>query len=384
MKFLSNLFKRKDKEVITEVEEEATIYDELKLVEVLCEKYLDLSEKRSKKIHILNNTSELLNSIKKYEHVDSKTHKRILELMKEYKKIKESKDNLKSHILEQNKKLEHLSHYTTEDMKKIIDEIDGLEKERDILKGDLNKLGFEKENLKDYYEDMVDKYKYLVMGLQSCVIISALVLTGLVISCYLQNEKGILYAGIGSILFVILSSAIYIYKNYLKGELKVNNSKQVKEIGMTNKIKIKYVNVCNLLDFKYKKYNIKSLTQLKVEWGKYQDALNKKSEYDKLFHEFFDIEEHLEKLLKYKNITFDDDIDMIEGLNDLSEKMKIKDESLSKKVKLEKELHNIEVEQGKIAGQLKELENKDETEQKVVKKLIDSYLVQIKDINMEA
>ncbi len=360
--------------------EESTVYDELKYVEKICEKAIHLSNTKAKKLHSLSHAKETLNGIDIYEKIDSETMSKVENLMKEYAELKKSKDALRSHITEYGKKFEHLSHFSHKDIEEAFAELSNLEKEELNIKKDLGHLRGEKEVILDTIDKLEKTSVFIRVLFHATLFVIALSLVAFVLIATIMREEIIIPASISAVVAIFWTLWIYLFSGHVSRELFKQRKLQAREIQLSNKVKVKFVNTTSLLDAKYRKYNTRSAESLKKEWDKYQETLDKKYEYNKIFHRYFDIEESLQEILSAKGIIFDEDIDMIEVISNIKDKLKVKTELENKIKTIENEIKIIESEKNKLEEKLSVLEANDKTEQKVIKTVINSYFSEVKEI----
>ncbi|OGO87442.1 MAG: hypothetical protein A2Y24_00765 [Clostridiales bacterium GWE2_32_10] len=360
--------------------EESNVFDELSYVEKLCQKSIQLSNMRAKKAHTLEHYIETLKSIDAYEKIDEDTMKKIDKHMEEYNKLKQNKDVLKNHLLENGKKYEHLSHFSYKDIENEISDIKVLEKEQGIVKKDLDYLRGEREDILQSNEQAENILK-IVKALIHFTIFAVSIVTVTFVALFSVMQESILIpASIVTVIVIFWSTWLYMFSNRLYADIVKYRKLQSREIQLSNKVKLKYIEVASALDLKYKKYNIRSAEMLKYDWEKYQETLDKRYEYNKVFHEFFDIEESLQEILNKKGIKFDEDINMIELISNIKEKLRFKYELQHKIKSIKNEIETMDNEQAKIKWSLKDMENKDKTEQKVIKNIIESYFKDVDGI----
>ncbi|HCC06658.1 MAG TPA: hypothetical protein DEP72_00635 [Clostridiales bacterium] len=377
---IKNKLKNDNTKEVEEKVEESTVFDELSYVEKLCQKSIQISKMQIKKNHTLDHYKETLKSIDIYEKVDDNTIKKIDKLMHEYAKLKQNKDNLKNHLLEYGKKYEHLSHYSYLDIDNEIVQIKKLEKEQIIIKKDMESLRSEKEEILQSSENAEQAYKIVRALFHFTIFAVSLVAIIFVILFSTMKENIIMPASITTVVVIFWSTWLYIFNNKLENDLVKYRKLQAREIQLSNKIKLKYVEITTLLDYKYKKFNTHSAETLKYDWDKYQETLDKKYQYNKVFHEFFDIEEQLQEVLTSKDIIFDEDISMIELISNIKEKITLKYELQHKINAIKDEIKIMDIEQLKIKESLNQMEREDKTDQKLIRTIISSYFKELDEL----
>lgn len=139
-----------------------------------------------------------------------------------------------------------------------------------VIKKDLKYLEGEKGYLKYLRQEMIAKQKYL----RNIAITTSVLAIALFILIYAFSKVFHADMRFPFILTITMAavSAAYIYfeanknrVNMLLTEKKIN-----KAIGLLNKVKIKYINNTNYLDYTYEKYGVNSAMELEHIWQQYE------------------------------------------------------------------------------------------------------------------
>lgn len=152
---------------------------------------------------------------------------------------------------------------------------------RDTLKKDMKYLDREKSEWALRKEYLGNQQRILKNLLYVLVGIAA---TVAVIFGILQIVWGIdFYYGWMALIFV---TAITICGIYLKiqsdtTEIAIAERNQNRAIVLENKIKIKYVNIANAVDYACEKYHVKSAKELEQQWEYYMEAVREKEKYQR-------------------------------------------------------------------------------------------------------
>jgi hypothetical protein len=150
---------------------------------------------------------------------------------------------------------------------------------QEIVKKDMGYLEREKNALYSKREETEDKQLYLK---KMSTTISILVITLFIILYLLQNSFQTdmqipfiltIIMALGSILYVLYQSSLNRKESRIT-ELKLN-----KVIQLLNKVKIKYINNRNALDYNYQKYMIKSYEEFLYLWESYLKAKEEENRY---------------------------------------------------------------------------------------------------------
>ncbi len=138
------------------------------------------------------------------------------------------------------------------------------------IEKDLKYLEGEKASLFYQKEDVLNSEKTIKkIGMISSILTVLLFLVFIVIELNLEISTKIPFLMTVAMAFII---AVYIIietgKN--KKEVKLLQAKQNRAIYLSNKVKIKYINNTNALDYSYQKFRVKSYSELQYLWDQYK------------------------------------------------------------------------------------------------------------------
>lgn len=147
------------------------------------------------------------------------------------------------------------------------------------IKTDMSHLEGEKGSLKFQKDDLRGKQQYLKMiSIITCILVILMFLLFFVISQVFENDMTIPYiltiimAGV-SILFIFLEAR----KNRIG--MVLLDRKMNKAIGLLNRVKIKYVNTTNVLEYTYDEFSVNSALELEYLWNQYRKAKEEEKKY---------------------------------------------------------------------------------------------------------
>lgn len=152
---------------------------------------------------------------------------------------------------------------------------------RDTLQRDMKYLEREKSewNLrKEYLDHQQKKLKnvlYVIVGLA----VTLAVVFGIL---QIILEKDFYYAWMG----LIFATAVVVCGIYMKiqndlSEMQVAERSQNRAIVLLNKVKLKYINVANAVDYACEKYHVKSAGELESQWQYYLEAVKERQKYQR-------------------------------------------------------------------------------------------------------
>lgn len=152
---------------------------------------------------------------------------------------------------------------------------------RDTLKKDMKYLEREKSEWalrKEYLGHQQKNLKYLLY------ILVGLAATTAVVMAILQIITGAdFYYGWMALAFIAAMSVCGIYikiQNDLS-EIAVAERNQNRAIVLQNKVKIKYVNIANAVDYACEKYHVRSAADLNQQWEYYLEAVKEREKYQR-------------------------------------------------------------------------------------------------------
>jgi hypothetical protein len=149
------------------------------------------------------------------------------------------------------------------------------------IKTDMKYLEGEKGALYYQKEEILNKHTYL-KGIAITTSVLVIFLFGLFILIQ-NNTKADMQIPFMMTIVMAMVSVVYIFLNSgtNKKEMKVTELKLNKAIGLLNKVKIKYINNTNALDYTYQKYMVNSYAELQFLWDQYLKAKEEEKVYNK-------------------------------------------------------------------------------------------------------
>ncbi len=177
--------------------------------------------------------------------------------------------------MERYNKIASLEKSVPDTIRKLID----MEQQDTLLKNDMSYLEGEKEDLKflhtEYAAD-ISRTRRVIAAILALFLVVAGIL--LIVSVVTKKSVTIYCLGIG--LFAMLSFVIA-YVRYLgfKTDITENDAKLKRAVSLLNKVKVKFINNTNALDYIYEKYGINSSKELEYEWDLYNTMVRDSIKY---------------------------------------------------------------------------------------------------------
>lgn len=239
------------------------------------------------------NERQIAETKKEYENVTSELMDiQCIEMASEKKEITDTCKSIVALTSERNKFKDRNFTISDAQMRKfqmfdddeLVDEIKKMynaESYQSAIESDIENLKKEKENLYAQRKEIVAKQNTIKkMTKVLAVLIFSLIVLLVVIFYALKADMTLPYLGV--VFLAGVSAAALIYessknrRDVIVAEKKIN-----KAVTLLNKVKIKYINNINMLDYNCKKYDVKNAKDFEQKWSEYC----KMREYEKKFRE---------------------------------------------------------------------------------------------------
>lgn len=151
---------------------------------------------------------------------------------------------------------------------------------QETIETDMKYLEREKEDLFEEQEEIFHKQSYLKrIAITTCILVVLLFLLFVGVNSALKVDMVIPFL---LTIIMALSSALYIFMNTLSNrkDMKTIELKLNRAILLQNKVKIKYINNTNALEYSYQKFMVESYEQLKQLWEEYLKAKSDEERYE--------------------------------------------------------------------------------------------------------
>lgn len=166
----------------------------------------------------------------------------------------------------------------------ILEEIHKMEEQENylqVINSDIRHLESEKASLDFELQDVMDRDE---TGKKILKAASVFIAAFLVFLFILQEaaDKNVQLPFIFTIAFGIIVIAYFYFSNRKNQyELKVAELKMNRAIMLLNKVKIKYVNCTNLLDYLYEKFHVNNAQELHYHWQEYMRIVEEERRFQK-------------------------------------------------------------------------------------------------------
>ncbi|MCQ2537884.1 MAG: hypothetical protein MJ124_05755 [Lachnospiraceae bacterium] len=204
---------------------------------------------------------------------------RILNLNKEREKMSHTPSKI---TIAQRQAIEEMEF----EMDNEIARIEDFEAYKMVVESDLRTLEGERDAYDYEINDAVSRDEFYRKVL---IVATVFVVLSLAILIYVQrmeamaDRQNIIMLVFALIVLFGAGMAAYFVVNHknIEKEMKGNATKLSRAIYLLNKVKIKYVNVVNMLDYNYEKYHVLDLKELKYNWKEYKRLLEEEKRFKK-------------------------------------------------------------------------------------------------------
>ncbi len=242
-----------------------------------------------------------------------------------------------------NKRMSDTNFYKIEkiqdEVEEIYNKIFEAQEYQKLVKHDLSRLESEKQACIFRYEEAqlaIRNMRGMAIICSSAIIVSIFLLVFLQMVLEFEVLAGYLLTGVvGSITLTVL------FVKYLEAitEAKQSAKSKNKVITLQNKVKIRYVNQSNLLDYLYTKYEVNSAEELKKMHEQYEHEREERKRVRELELELdFHGEQILKMLRQFKIVQLSFWIQQPEALVDPKEMVEVRHAFILKRQKLRKQL----------------------------------------------
>ncbi|MDE6025379.1 MAG: hypothetical protein K2G45_07995 [Lachnospiraceae bacterium] len=185
-------------------------------------------------------------------------------------------------------------------IKKLID----MEMRDNLLKNDMSYLEGEKEDLKFMHQEHNDSISK-IRSMTAVVLTIFLLIVGSMLIFSVTTKKSVTVYCLGVFLAAMIFFAVaYARYKLLKSEIAENDAKLNRAILLLNKVKVKFINNTNTLDYIYDKYGVNSSNELEYQWDQYNTMVRDALRYSQANN---DLRVYSDELIgKLKNFGLED------------------------------------------------------------------------------
>ena len=265
---------RRDVELHQEVVSNKRAFSEKKTVSDFCEQLVDLTYQEEDLKREYQLVTAYLVDIQKIEELPQEIAAEITDIARKIEMLEKSRNTyVQSENLlpmEQFNRMQRLENEVSDTVVKL----NQMEMRDSMLKNDMGHLEGEKEDLKYMREEFADDINR-TRGIVSTVLILFLIAVGVLLSIALASKLDVMLPALVIGLVAVISFVVsYVHYVDVKNEIKVTDAKLRRAVSLLNKVKVKYINNTNTLDYIYDKYGVNSGRELEYDWELYNKMVH--------------------------------------------------------------------------------------------------------------
>lgn len=242
--------------------------------------------------------------VQKIEDLPKDDLRELENIAKIYSETILEKETFKNVLKNQNSHGDYLEKYK-DDIDTAIQQMEEHEKDLSIIKNDLYHLEGEKAEISFKNSRALKALSIIKIILLTTIILTSVATLILTTLFFVYNTDVFLPSLIVIVTVSFIGLWLFAFRRYLIFELKRNQKLQKREVKLTNKIKIKFVNVQQFLDYEYKKYQVNSSEMLKIRWENYQKNAKNEAKYKRISSNIASLIQDLDRLLLRNNVDGD-------------------------------------------------------------------------------
>ena len=258
-----------------------TILDKKRFVSECCESVAELDRQIEEARREYEKVTSYLTDIQKIDRIEGDARKELNDICKNIVNLTNERNKYKNRTLTisdaQVRRLEPYEEQLVDEIKKMYD----AEAYQRAIESDMSNLNKEKKKLYSERKDISEKQKALksMSKVLAVLIISLMILLAVI---YYTFNIDMTFPYLGVILLAAISATVlFLESGKNRKDMILTEKKINKAINLLNKVKIKYVNNINVLDYSCEKYGVKNALDFEKTWNEYC----KMKEYERRFKE---------------------------------------------------------------------------------------------------
>lgn len=272
--------------------------NEKAVVKDVCEQLVDVSYHMEDMKQEYKVVTDYLVDIQKIDELPIQMANDIIDTAKSIELMEKDKQKyLASENLLTMEQYNRISMYE-DDVIKTVKELNEMEMRDGLLKSDMGYLEGEKEDLeylRDEYADSITRIRGIMIGV---FLVCFIAMGALLMYAVVKRESVTVYAlGVGALLMIAFAVSYAKYLDY-SADIKDIDAKHKKAVSLLNKVKVKYINNVNAVDYLYEKFGVNSCKELEYQWEQYNTMVSDALKYSKANKNLRYFKEELMKKLK--------------------------------------------------------------------------------------
>ncbi|MDR2898763.1 MAG: hypothetical protein LBU94_00430 [Clostridiales bacterium] len=344
----------------------------------LCDEAILIAKQRIQIIRRVHYLDEKMVELSCYERLTDEEINNLKNLIERFLALNKDRNALRFQMTGFDKGLVEMESQENE-ARLIISQMEESERSRKIFRHDLNLLQGEKSQLEYDYEQMQNASEFVRKLSFFLTVFFGISAVGLMVMVFSDGSSAVFApAAALCVLLIVIVGFIYVFRQKVGYELKLNLIKQQKAVELLNKKSVVYAYHVNFLKFVYKKYNVRSSDRLKKNLKDFSDYKNVTYRYDSIRSAMYQTEYEIESFLREKNISNAMiTIEKFAKTVNLDDKRKVYNDYATEKRRLEKRLDDLDRINDGIWAELNVLIELDATEEKLVNQIIDQFTSEV-------
>ncbi len=275
-----------DSEEIAMAKAKKAYENERKTVRDFCEQLIDVEGHAKEIQREYKIVTSYLTDIQRIEELPVDMAKSLIDISNHIERFDKSRQTyLQSENLLPMDQFNNLASLETEvpdTIKKLYD----MEIRDSMLKNDMGYLEGEKEDLRymrGEYNDTIIRIRSVNITVMILYIVTLLIMCVVAFTTKKNIIMALLIASVIAVLAFVVSYVSYVD---LKSQIKDADAKINRAISLLNKVKVKYINNTNTLDYIYEKYGVNSCKELEYQWEQYNTMVRDAKRYIQANAEF--------------------------------------------------------------------------------------------------
>lgn len=255
--------------------------DVLRLVKECCDSIVEIDQQNalSKKEYEL--VTSRLTDIQRIDRITGEDRESLIEVCKRIIRLTQERNSYKNRSLtitdSQIRRFDRYEEGLDVEVKKMYD----AEVYQKAIDSDMAYLQEEKKNLHQEQQEIIGRQNAL-KGMAKILMVLIVSLFALFVAIYYALDVDMTYPYLGTILLAAISStAIFLESNRNRQSIALVGRKINKAISLHNRVKIKYINNQNMLDYNREKFHVQNAADFEKQWIEYRRA----KDYERKFQE---------------------------------------------------------------------------------------------------
>lgn len=255
------------------------VFNERQMVRDFCEQLIDSVSHMEEAKTEYRIVTEYLSDIQRIEELPIDMAKRLIDTASQIDRLtKDRQTYIKSEKLLTEEQYNIMAAYEDE-IADTVKKLNDMELRDSMLKSDMGHLEGEKEELRYDRFDYSDRIEHM-RGIIITILVLFLLTSGALFAYSLVARKNVtVYALITGAVAMICFAFFYVRYSSMRREITKTDAKVNRAISLLNKVKVKYINNTNALDYIYDKYDVASSKELEYRYELYNTMVRDEKRY---------------------------------------------------------------------------------------------------------